>query len=235
MENTRRDFIKVGALAAGALVFGLPGESYAATDYPYTLPALAYSFDALEPYIDAKTMQIHHDKHHQVYVDKLNAALEKYPDFQGKFFAQLLALIPTLPEDLKSAVTNFGGGHWNHTHFWQILSPTPSAPTTELSEAINAKFGSLDKLKEEMTKQGMSVFGSGWVWLIETAQKELKVVTTTNQNNPIMGDAKEKGAPILGIDVWEHAYYLKYQNGRADYLKNIWNVINWKRVSDLYF
>ncbi|GDX52112.1 superoxide dismutase [Bacteroidota bacterium] len=235
MENTRRDFIKTSVLAAGALTFGLPGNANVPSEYPYVLSDLPYAFNALEPYIDAMTMEIHHDKHHKAYTDKFNAALEKFPDYQTKGIQNLFAQITQLPVELQTAVRNQGGGYWNHNFFWKMLSPEKTLPSEGLTTAINTAFGDMDKLKAAMTKAGLSVFGSGWVWLIENAQKELKIVTTSNQNNPVMGDATDKGAPILGIDVWEHAYYLKYQNKRADYLDGIWNVINWKHASQLYF
>ncbi len=235
MENTRRDFIKTSVLAAGALTFGLNGNAVGSNEYPYTLPALPYGFNALEPFIDEKTMMIHHGKHHQTYTDKLNAALEKFPDYQSKGLQNLFAQITLLPVELKTAIQNNGGGYWNHSFFWQILSPVKKEPSEELLAAITKSFENMDKLKSEMIAAGLSVFGSGWVWLIETAQKDLKIVTTTNQNNPMMGDANDKGAPILGIDVWEHSYYLKYQNKRVEYFNGIWNVIDWHRVSALYF
>ncbi len=235
MDNTRRDFIKTSVLAAGALTFGLPGKAKAVSEYPYVLPSLLYSFNALEPHIDALTMEIHHDKHHKTYIDKLNAALEKFPDYQTKGLQDLFEQISLLPDELKVAVRNHGGGHWNHSFFWQLLSPENTLPSATLIDAFNKSFGSMDQLKAAMSKSGLSVFGSGWVWLIVTAEKELKIVTTSNQNNPLMRDAVDKGTPILAIDVWEHAYYLKYQNKRNEYLDGIWNVINWKRVSELYF
>ena len=234
MDNSRRDFIKTSVLAAGALTFGLPGNASVLSEYPYSLPALPYSFNALEPHIDAMTMEIHHDKHHKAYIDKLNAALEKFPEYQNKGILNLFTQIAELPNDLKTAIRNHGGGNWNHSFFWQILSPEKSEPSQQLKDAITAGFGDMDKLKAAMAKAGLSVFGSGWVWLISTEKKELKIVTTSNQNNPLMGDATDKGTPVLAIDVWEHAYYLKYQNKRADYLEGIWNLINWKQASELY-
>ncbi len=237
MNNTRRDFIKTTALAAGAISLGINSNAKPANfnEYPYTLPQLPYAYNALEPHIDEKTMMIHHDKHHQAYVDKLNAGLEKFPDYQQKGLQNLFSQIIMLPADLKMVIRNHGGGHWNHSFFWNQLSPTTSQPSEKLASAINSTFGSIDKLKEEMNKTAMTIFGSGWVWLIETAMKELKIVTTPNQYNPLMGDAADKGAPLIAIDVWEHAYYLKYQNKRADYLEAIWNVINWNKVSDSHF
>ncbi len=194
----------------------------------HTLPALNYAFDALEPHIDAQTMQIHHDKHHQAYVDNLNKALAG-TDGEGKSLEELMAGISKYP----MAVRNNGGGHYNHTMFWEILGPAGSAPSGELADAINSTFGSLDALKEKMNTAGATRFGSGWAWLI-VKEGKLDVCSTPNQDNPLMDIAEVKGFPILGIDVWEHAYYLKYQNRRPEYLTNIWNVINWDEVAKRY-
>lgn len=194
----------------------------------HSLPALPYGFDALEPHIDAQTMQIHHDKHHQAYVDNLNKALAG-SDGEGKTLEELMANISAYP----AAVRNNGGGHYNHTLFWTILGANGGAPSGELADAINAAFGSLDGLKEKMNAAGATRFGSGWAWLIVKDGK-LEVTSTPNQDNPLMDVAEVKGTPILGIDVWEHAYYLKYQNKRPDYLAAIWNVINWEEVARRY-
>lgn len=194
----------------------------------HTLPALAYAFDALEPHIDAQTMEIHHDKHHQAYVTNLNNALAG-TDGEGKTLEELMANISKYP----MPVRNNGGGHWNHTMFWEILGPAGTSPSGELADAINAAFGSLDSLKEKMNTAGTTRFGSGWAWLIVKDGK-LEVCSTPNQDNPLMDIAEVKGTPILGIDVWEHAYYLKYQNKRPDYLGAIWNVINWDAVAKRY-
>lgn len=194
----------------------------------HTLPALGYAFDALEPHIDALTMQIHHDRHHQAYVDNLNKALAG-TEGEGKSLEELMADISKYP----AAVRNNGGGHWNHTLFWEILGPSGSQPSGALADAINAAFGSLDALKEKMNTAGTTRFGSGWAWLIVKDGK-LDVCSTPNQDNPLMDIAEVKGTPILGIDVWEHAYYLKYQNKRPDYLGAIWNVINWDAVAAKY-
>jgi superoxide dismutase, Fe-Mn family len=191
----------------------------------HTLPALGYAFDALEPHIDALTMQIHHDRHHQAYVDNLNKALAD-TEGEGKSLEELMADISKYP----AAVRNNGGGHWNHSLFWEILGPSGSQPSGALADAINAAFGSLDALKEKMNTAGTTRFGSGWAWLIVKDGK-LDVCSTPNQDNPLMDIAEVKGTPILGIDVWEHAYYLKYQNKRPDYLGAIWNVINWDAVA----
>jgi Fe-Mn family superoxide dismutase len=195
----------------------------------HTLPALAYAFDALEPHIDAQTMQIHHDKHHQAYVDNLNKALAG-TDGEGKTLEELMANISAYP----AAVRNNGGGHYNHSLFWTVLGPNAGgAPTGDLATAINGAFGSLDGLKEKMNAAGTTRFGSGWAWLLVKDGK-LEVSSTPNQDNPLMDVAEVKGTPILGIDVWEHAYYLKYQNKRPDYLGAIWNVINWEEVAKRY-
>ena len=195
----------------------------------HTLPALPYAFDALEPHIDAQTMQIHHDKHHQAYVDNLNKALAGSDDL-NKTLEELMDNISAYP----TAVRNNGGGHFNHTLFWTILGPNAGGtPTGDLAKAIDDTFGSLDALKEKMNTAGATRFGSGWAWLLVSDGK-LLVSSTPNQDNPLMDIAEVKGMPILGIDVWEHAYYLKYQNKRPDYLKAIWNVINWDAVSQRY-
>ncbi len=192
----------------------------------HTLPALPYAFDALEPHIDAQTMQIHHDKHHQAYVDNLNKALAG-TEGESKTLEELMADISKYP----MAVRNNGGGHFNHTLFWTVLGPNAGGtPTGDIAEAINTAFGSFDALKEKMNTAGATRFGSGWSWLIVKDGK-LDVCSTPNQDNPLMDIAEVKGTPILGIDVWEHAYYLKYQNKRPDYLSAIWNVINWDEVN----
>jgi len=195
----------------------------------HTLPALPYAFDALEPHIDAKTMQIHHDKHHQAYVDNLNKALAG-TDGEGKTLEELMGNISAYP----AAVRNNGGGHYNHTLFWTVLGPNAGGtPSGDLEKAINDTFGSLDALKEKMNTAGATRFGSGWAWLLVNDGK-LIVSSTPNQDNPLMDIAEVKGHPILGIDVWEHAYYLKYQNMRPAYLTAIWNVINWDEVAMRY-
>lgn len=194
----------------------------------HSLPALPYAFDALEPHIDARTMEIHHDKHHQAYVDNLNKALAG-TEHENKTLEELMANISAYP----AAVRNNGGGHYNHTLFWTVLGPNGGTPSGELATAINEAFGSLDGLKEKMNTAGATRFGSGWAWLIVKDGK-LEVTSTPNQDNPLMDVAEVKGHPILGIDVWEHAYYLKYQNKRPDYLSAIWNVINWNEVEKRY-
>ena len=193
----------------------------------FTLPPLPYAFNALEPHIDAQTMQIHHDKHHQAYVDNLNKAIAG-SEHENKSLEELIANAGKI----SAAVRNNGGGHWNHSFFWEILAPNAGGqPSGKLADAINQTFGSLDALKEKVNAAGATRFGSGWAWLIVKDGK-LEVTSTPNQDNPLMDVAEVKGTPILGIDVWEHSYYLKYQNKRPDYLKEIWNVINWRKVAE---
>ena len=195
----------------------------------FTLAPLPYAHDALEPHIDTTTMQIHHGKHHQAYVDNLNKAIAGTPN-ENKSLEELVAQAGSL----SPAVRNNGGGHWNHTFFWESLSPTGGAPSGALLEAINKAFGSLDGLKEKMNNAGMTRFGRGWAWLIKDASGALAVSSTPNQDNPLMDVAEVKGTPLLGVDVWEHAYYLKYQNKRADYLAAFWNVVNWDKVASRF-
>jgi Fe-Mn family superoxide dismutase len=193
----------------------------------FTLPPLAYAFNALEPHIDAQTMQIHHDKHHQAYVDNLNKAIAGTEN-EKKSLEELVAGAGKI----SPAVRNNGGGHWNHSFFWEILGPNSGGqPSGKLADAINQTFGSFDALKEKVNAAGATRFGSGWAWLIVKDGK-LEVSSTPNQDNPLMDVAEVKGKPILGIDVWEHAYYLKYQNRRPEYLTNIWNAINWNKVAE---
>jgi superoxide dismutase, Fe-Mn family len=193
----------------------------------FTLPQLPYAPEALEPHIDAQTMQIHHGKHHQAYVDNLNKAIAG-TEHENKSLEELVASAGSI----SPAVRNNGGGHWNHSFFWEILAPNAGGqPQGALADAINSTFGSLDALKEKVNAAGATRFGSGWAWLIVKDGK-LEVTSTPNQDNPLMDVAETKGTPILGIDVWEHAYYLKYQNRRPEYLTNIWNVINWQKVSE---
>ena len=191
----------------------------------FTLPSLPYAFDALEPHIDARTMEIHHGKHHNAYVTNLNNAIAG-TDLEGKSLEDLMKVAGS-----NTAVRNNGGGHWNHSLFWQILSPNGGgAPTGELAAAIDAKFGSFDAFKETFNKAAATRFGSGWAWLVVT-ENGLAVSSTPNQDNPLMDVAEIKGTPILGLDVWEHAYYLHYQNRRPDYISAFWSLINWEEVS----
>jgi Fe-Mn family superoxide dismutase len=196
----------------------------------HELPKLPYDFAALEPHVDAQTMQIHHGKHHQTYVNNLNAALEKYPELQGKPIDQLIADLNAIPEDIRTAVRNNGGGHANHTFFWTIMRPNGGGePTGKIGEAINAKFGSFKAFQEAFAKAGTTRFGSGWAWLIKSGDG-VEVTSTPNQDSPLM----EGKTPVLGIDVWEHAYYLKYQNKRPDYIDAWWNVVNWDAVNKAF-
>ena len=195
---------------------------------PHTLPPLPYPTNALEPHIDAQTMEIHHGKHHNAYVTNLNAALEKAPELANKPLDELLKNLTAVPEAIRTAVRNNGGGHWNHSQFWQTMGPKGGgAPTGKLADAITAAFGDFEKFKEQFNAAGVARFGSGWVWLVKEGGK-LAITSTPNQDNPIMDG---KPAPIFGNDVWEHAYYLKYQNRRPDYLKAWWNTVNWTEVA----
>lgn len=194
----------------------------------FELPELPYAYDALEPHIDKETMEIHHSKHHNTYVTKLNDAV-KGTDLESKDIEEVIKDLNSVPEDIKTAVRNNGGGHYNHSLFWQMLTPDAAEANGEVKDAIEAKFGSLDAFKEKFEAAGAGQFGSGWAWLVVN-NGELEVVGTPNQDNPIT-DGK---TPILGVDVWEHAYYLKYQNKRPEYLKAFWNVVNWDKVNELY-
>ncbi|CEG22971.1 Superoxide dismutase [Mn] [Planococcus massiliensis] len=196
----------------------------------YELPELPYAYDALEPHIDKETMNIHHTKHHNTYVTNVNAALEGHEDLASKSIEELISDLNAVPEDIRTAVRNNGGGHANHSLFWQLLTPNGTgAPSGALAEAIDAKFGSFDEFKTKFENAGKTRFGSGWAWLA-VSNGELEVTSTPNQDSPLM----EGKTPILGVDVWEHAYYLKYQNKRPDYLAAFWNVVNWDEVSKRY-
>lgn len=197
----------------------------------HTLSELPYAYSALEPYIDAQTMEIHHTKHHQGYVNKLNVALEKYPDWQGTSLHEILKRISEVPEDIRIAVRNNGGGHANHTLFWQCMTPdSGQKPGGGLAEALNQTFGSFDTFKTNFANVAKTRFGSGWAWLVIDSQKKLKIISTPNQDSPLMDGLQ----PILGLDVWEHAYYLHYQNRRPDYIDQWWNVVNWDFVEQQY-
>jgi Fe-Mn family superoxide dismutase len=192
----------------------------------FTLPPLPYDFAALEPHIDAKTMEIHHGKHHQTYVNNLNAAIEKAPELANKSLDDLMRNVNTVPESVRTAVRNNGGGHWNHSMFWQIMAPKAGGePGGNLGNAIRSAFGDFAKFREQFSAAGVGRFGSGWAWLINNGGK-LSIASTPNQDNPLM----EGQRAVMGLDVWEHAYYLKYQNRRPDYITAWWNVINWKEV-----
>lgn len=201
---------------------------------PFTLPELPYPENALEPAIDAQTMNIHRTKHHKAYVDNLNKALEAHPEWSSKSIEQICTEITSVPEAVRGAVRNNGGGHFNHSMFWVIMAPKGSggAPSAELSAAITKAFGSMDAFKTQFADAGMKRFGSGWSWLVVKPDGALAVTSTANQDNPLMkGVADVVGTPILGVDVWEHAYYLKYQNRRADYLGAWWDIVNWNEVN----
>jgi len=192
----------------------------------FTLPSLPYDFAALEPHIDARTMEIHHGKHHQTYVNNLNAAIEKAPELANKSLDDLMRSVNTVPDSVRTAVRNNGGGHWNHSMFWQIMGPNAGGePGGNLGAAIKSAFGDFTKFREQFSAAGVGRFGSGWAWLVNNGGK-LSITSTPNQDNPLMEGQKA----IMGLDVWEHAYYLKYQNKRPDYITAWWNVVNWKEV-----
>ena len=194
----------------------------------FTLPPLGYDYAALEPHIDARTMEIHHTKHHQAYVTNLNAAIEKAPELKDKSLEWLLQNLPAVPEAVRNAVRNNAGGHWNHSFFWLIIGPKAGGdPTGPVADAIKSSFGDFAKLKEQLNASGLARFGSGWAWVVADKGGKLTIESTPNQDTPV----SDKKTPILGVDVWEHAYYLKYQNRRADYLAAWWNVVNWAEVT----
>ena len=197
----------------------------------YELPPLPYPFDALEPHIDAKTMEIHHDKHHQAYITNANNALKDYPQLAAKPVEELIADLSAVPEAIRTAVRNNAGGHANHSFFWLILGPNAGgSPKGKLADAITSTFGSFDQFKEKFQAAGAGRFGSGWAWLVVNKAGRLEITSTPNQDSPIMDGLR----PVLGVDVWEHSYYLKYQNRRPDYLKAVWNVINWDAVGKYF-
>jgi Fe-Mn family superoxide dismutase len=238
MKSNRKDFLKTGAiLAAGATLYRPAVKAAINTinqftnDGLFALPKLPYAYNALEPFIDAQTMEIHHGKHHQAYVNNLNAAIAKEASLKGKSVEELIATIDKLPENVRTAIRNNGGGHWNHAFFWQILK-TGTKPSEKLTNLITKNFGSMDEFKKLFEKAALGQFGSGWAWLIKQGDK-LIVTSTPNQDNPLMDIATVKGNPIIGLDVWEHAYYLKYQNKRAEYTQAFWNILNWEKVEQL--
>jgi Fe-Mn family superoxide dismutase len=197
----------------------------------FELPPLPYAFDALEPHIDAQTMEIHHDKHHQAYVNNLNAAIDTHPELAEKSLEQLLADIETIPEDIQAAVRNHGGGHANHSFFWEIMGPNGGGePTGPVADAIKSSFGDYATLKDRLTKAAVGQFGSGWGWVVKNGAGKLQIFARPNQNSPLMQGL----TPVLGVDVWEHAYYLKYQNKRPDYVAAWFNTINWDAVNKKY-
>jgi len=203
----------------------------------YTLPELGYTYDALEPHIDARTMEIHHTKHHNAYIANVNKALESVGVEAPECVFDLISDLDSIPENVKTAVRNNGGGHANHSLFWKVIAPGgATAPEGELAAAIDKAFGSFDAFQEQFATAAATRFGSGWAWLTTNCEGELKVTSTPNQDNPLMGEAADccKAKPILGLDVWEHAYYLNYQNRRPDYIKAFWSVVNWTVVAELY-
>jgi Fe-Mn family superoxide dismutase len=238
MTYTRRKFIlntgllTIGTFVSGSLirpVFGTSGNLQKAGPATFSLPALPYAYDALEPFIDNQTMEIHHTKHHQAYVDNLNKALAE-SDFHGTL-DELQMKISSFP----SAVRNNGGGHWNHSFFWKLMkSNADGVPGPRMTEVINNSFESFDNFKTKFEDAAMKRFGSGWAWLVVSPDKKLSIGSTPNQDNPLMDVSEIKGTPILAVDVWEHAYYLKHQNKRAEYLKTWWSVVNWGQVESNY-
>lgn len=244
-QMNRRSFMRAGALAAaaGSLWPWRTAEAAPACcggptrrEPAFKLPDLPYAFDALEPIIDARTMEIHHGRHHAAYVRNAAEALAKYPAYAGNALETLLTDIPSLPPDIQVSMRNNGGGHWNHMLFWEVMAPDGGGePGGDLAAAMDAQLGGFDQFREAFSSAAATRFGSGWAWLIVKDDGELAVTSTPNQDNPLMrGLVDTVGAPILGLDVWEHAYYLKYQNRRGDYINAWWEVVNWPRVEALY-
>ena len=243
MTHSRREAVKtLVTLTGGSLIAGIAGAcrpqhtpevgptNTLETNMAFSLPPLPYDFAALEPHIDAQTMQIHHGKHHQAYVNNLNAAIEKTPELANKSLDDLMRGIDSVPESVRTAVRNNGGGHWNHSLFWQVMAPNAGGePTGKVGDAIRSAFGDFAKFREQFAAAGTGRFGSGWAWLVNDGGK-LSITSTPNQDNPLMEGKKG----ILGLDVWEHAYYLKYQNRRPDYITAWWNVVNWGEVAKRY-
>ncbi len=246
MTLKRRNFLYLLTASVGAITTGACQASgnnlapasptteatkIAQTPGLFTLPPLPYEYNALEPHIDARTMQFHHDKHHAAYVKNLNDAVSKYPQLKNMSAEDMLRDLTKVPEDIRTTVRNNGGGHINHSMFWEIMSPKGGGePTGAIAKAINESFGSADTFKSKFNEAGTKRFGSGWVWLVRTKAGKLEIATTANQDTPLM----DGNYPIMGNDVWEHAYYLKYQNLRADYLKAWWNVVDWTEINKRY-
>ncbi|TRU80660.1 MAG: superoxide dismutase [Microcystis novacekii Mn_MB_F_20050700_S1] len=231
MPLDRRQFLYLLGATLGTATLGNFNRPALAANSPYTLLPLPYAYDALEPYIDKETMQFHHDKHHVAYVNNLNTAVAKYPELQQKTVVELIKNLDSLPADIRTTIRNNGGGDLNHTMFWQIMSPDGGGePTGEIGAAIIAKFGSFEEFKNAFNQAGTKLFGSGWTWLVLNKSGELEIISTANQDSPLMMGLQ----PIMGNDVWEHAYYLKYRNQRAEYLKQWWNVVNWEEVNRRY-
>lgn len=217
--------------AVYTFLFLLAGVSLMAQ---YKLPVLSYSYSSLEPYIDSTTMYIHYTNHHGAYTKNLNDALAKHPGWQEKPLTDIFASMDKVPADIQVSVRNNGGGYYNHVFFWDILTPaSESKMSAYVEKELTKAFGSVDNFKNEFAKAAATRFGSGWVWLIKDCSGKLQIISTPNQDNPLMSVSEVKGKPVLAIDVWEHAYYLKYQSKRAEYVKNFWNVVNWKKVEDL--
>ncbi len=239
MALNRRNFLLLLGATTGVAALGTLSSAAISrlknkqneTGKTFQLPPLPYNYNALEPYIDAETMQFHHDKHHAAYVNNLNTAVDKYPQLKSRSVEELIRNLSSLPEDIRTTVRDNGGGHVNHTMFWEIMSPDGGGePTGAIATAINSTFGSLDAFKQQFNDAGSKRFGSGWAWLVRTSDGKLQVTSTANQDSPLM----EGMYPILGNDVWEHAYYLKYRNNRAEYLKQWWNVVNWNEVNNRF-
>jgi superoxide dismutase, Fe-Mn family len=242
MVLNRRNFLIILGAATGtaalsnfnapAIAQGSQKPSQAdANSLPFMLPPLPYAYNALEPHIDAETMKFHHDKHHAAYIKKLNEAVNKYPELKQKSVEDLVKNVDTLPEDVRKTIRNNGGGHLNHTMFWEIMSPKGGGqPTGAIAEAITKSFGSFSAFQEQFNEAGKNRFGSGWAWLVMDGNRQLKVTSTANQDSPLI----EGLFPIMGNDVWEHAYYLKYRNKRDEYLKQWWNVVNWEEINKRY-
>jgi len=230
----RRNFIVTGTLAGLAVLWARGVSALNVKKWlgeggmPFTLAPLPYAYNALEPYIDAKTMEIHYTKHHQAYVDKLNQAVQDLPD-KSKSIEELIGNLQALPEKVREKIRNNGGGHWNHTFFWQLLSPEKQTPSPALKQLVEKNFTSWETFEQQFKQAALSVFGSGWAWLIKKNDGTLAILTTPNQDNSLMDIAPVKGKPLLGIDVWEHAYYLHYQNKRADYVQAFFEIINWQQ------
>lgn len=238
MKLTRKTFVKSAAILAGATIFNTQKTEAQITtalislENDFALPPLGYNYDALEPFIDRQTMEVHYTKHHQAYVNKLNEAKSKIKNWNYKTLNEVLLNINDIPKDLQLAIRNNAGGHYNHSLFWTLLK-TNTTPSEKVLKLINKNFESLENFKQLFTNSAMGIFGSGWVWLIKQDGK-LKIITTLNQDNPLMiGIAKDLGKPIIALDIWEHAYYLKYQNKRTDYITAFWSVLNWEKVEDL--
>jgi Fe-Mn family superoxide dismutase len=234
MTLNRREVLRAGvgaaSLALADTLFVSSSDAAQAVGM-FTVPKLPYALDALEPHIDARTMEIHHDKHHQAYVDNLNKAVAEHPELRGKRAAALLREINQVPEPVRQAVINNGGGHVNHSMFWQMMAPRAGGePNGDVAREIGRAFGGFDQFKTQFSDAAMKRFGSGWAWLVVDKDGALKVISTANQDSPFMAGQY----PVLGVDVWEHAYYLKYQNKRADYVQAWWNVVNWDYVNELY-